>query len=552
MEKRAVRNFVERIALPFREPKTFLQFLLLFGPIFLFLSLSLANGQNFPNYDLWLVIPLGIFFLWKYPGRGLVLSLALLAIASLVKHIFLTAHLWQLGLEGSIAIGLFITAFSLKESSAFIVGFEGKISEQKKALEELDNKLLEQEQAYQKEKDELHGIILQTQGELKSLQQKNASLENLSEAARNLCSSNTGEKDALIHDLLQKNKELRVLKLNYDALQEEQLKLKDSAALRQTNLELLNKLNQARVEKYQTHLINQTLARLLSKEAKKVQEALGSCHVKEMEQNAIGQNLKNAEQEIKSLCLRLEKASHDLEAVRGDLNGKNEKVKSLQDALSNHEKLRIEGAKEQKTLVETLSRAELSIKDLQKRHEEELNTLKSLLQTKEERIKHLTSEIITLSTSHSTQHLAELGALKKEVGLLQEKLADKAMLLKKQEESMQEARRIESCYLQLRKQFEEKSETLHATRVELFNVETELLALQREKENRAFEDDEALAELTDSLGDLEEEKLKLEKEREELLTLVTQLSHFIPESAIKNRPVKKKSSPIENQLPLIN
>ncbi len=135
----------------------------------------------------------------------------------------------------------------------------------------------------------------------------------------------------------------------------------------------------------------------------------------------------------------------------------------------------------------------------------------------------------------STQVLAEAGTLKREVLSLKEKLEEKKLLLKMYEEKFDEARKLESSYLQLRKQFEEKGELLHQTRGELFRVETRALAFEREKGLSLLEEKEEWVQILPLLRELEER----EKEREELLQIVT---HLMQEGLPKSQKRKKSSS----------
>lgn len=453
--------------------KDFLQLLAVLGPFFLFLTLSLSQLKPPFNYDFWFFIPLSFLFIFRYNDKGFILSTSLLLVTSLIKHFFIPFQFWQLGLEVTLLVGLFITYYSMKETSSLLGFFESEIEDQKKVFVSLEDKLKETETLFQTEKETLQISLKKLQDEWDLLNQKNISLNGLIETLHSELNITTEEKNTLFNEFLQKNKAFKHLKFRYDDLQIEQAKLQDAVNLKNRNQELLKQLNTARVEKYQTHLINEMLARLLSKEARRVKEDLDSCHIKEMEQGALQQNLLNTEKEVKALCLHFEEASNELNKLRQQLEEKNRLIQELQ------------------------------------------------------------------VNDKRAEQLAQIDKLQKESEILKKKLEEKNLLLKNYALSIEQKHHVEAAYLQLRKQFEEKSHLLHQTRGELFQLQTHHEALLREKEFEEKED-QSLSHLLE----MEEELQKLEQERGELLSLVTELIKPPP------KPVRKKLSSMENQLPI--
>lgn len=490
--------------------KAFLQLLLILGPFFLFLSLSLSHLKHLPNYDLWVFIPLSFLLMWKYSSKGFFASFALLIAVSTVKHFFLPFHFWQLGLEATIATGLLITYYSLAESSSVFGFFEGQIHEQKEAYTSLQSELLDKETSLQNEKEVLHNSLTKLEDDLRLLNQKNASLQGLTDTLQIELNSITTEKNTLFGDLFQKNKALKHLKFRYDDLQIEQAKLQDAANLKRRNHELLNQLNTARVDKYQTHLINEMLARLLSKEARRVKEALDSCHIKEMQQGALQQNLQDTEKEVKTLCLHFEGASNELDKVRADLQKKEAELQYYKTLSADDQE---------------------KIQNLSHQFEEQSKALDDL------RYELKAKEAKAVESENSTHYLVEIGHLKKEIKILEQKLEEKGSLLKNYAENTLHNHHMEAAHIQLRKQFEEKSEILHQTRAELFQAETNLQALLREKETNLFSEDETETLMAKQLLDIEDEVRNLERERDELLSIVTELMHNLPKK--KSQHVKK-------------
>ncbi|HEX4839703.1 MAG TPA: hypothetical protein VFU89_04595, partial [Rhabdochlamydiaceae bacterium] len=78
----------------------------------------------------------------------------------------------------------------------------------------------------------------------------------------------------------------------------------------------------------------------------------------------------------------------------------------------------------------------------------------------------------------------------------------------------------ESSYRELKKQFEEKSEALELARSRLYQAETQLLSIQKEKENP----NPAESTLIHQLKQMEEDKKQLESELASLQQVVSELS----------------------------
>lgn len=85
-------------------------------------------------------------------------------------------------------------------------------------------------------------------------------------------------------------------------------------------------------------------------------------------------------------------------------------------------------------------------------------------------------------------------------------------------------RNTEVAYRELKKQFEEKSQMLDQTRSRLFQVEGELLAFQKEKEELARRANPSEMTLIEQLRQSEDDKRRLEAELVSLQQLVSELS----------------------------
>lgn len=102
-----------------------------------------------------------------------------------------------------------------------------------------------------------------------------------------------------------------------------------------------------------------------------------------------------------------------------------------------------------------------------------------------------------------------------------------------------EKRQTESSYRELKKQFEEKSQALEQARHRLFSAESQLIAVQKEKEEQSRQPNPADSTLIQQLKQTEEEKKKLETELASLQQIVSELS--LTKGKITRKKVAKES-----------
>jgi len=103
-----------------------------------------------------------------------------------------------------------------------------------------------------------------------------------------------------------------------------------------------------------------------------------------------------------------------------------------------------------------------------------------------------------------------------------------------------EKRQTESSYRELKKQFDEKSHALEQARIRLFNVESDLLTLQKEKEEQSRLPNSSESTLINQLKQTEEEKKKLETELVSLQQIVSELS--LAKKTTRKKVVKEDGS----------
>ena len=116
------------------------------------------------------------------------------------------------------------------------------------------------------------------------------------------------------------------------------------------------------------------------------------------------------------------------------------------------------------------------------------------------------------------------------------------------QEELSKNPQIERVYKQLKQQFEEKSEVLHQTRRELFQVEGKLVALQKECEQSAIDLNPNELVLIDHLKEVEEECKDLETQVECLQELVSEL--ISKKKTTRTKKAKSKEDSLKADLEL--
>src|SRR3989344_6088894 len=121
-----------------KEEKEMVSFWQILGPLFLLSTLAVA-AQSIP-FDLLLIGGVGLYLSARWGMRGCAWSFALLAVSAGLKHTFLeTNHLWALGLEGSLACCLLITALGFEQGASLVDSLFSQIETRDSALKDLES-----------------------------------------------------------------------------------------------------------------------------------------------------------------------------------------------------------------------------------------------------------------------------------------------------------------------------------------------------------------------------------------------------------------------------
>jgi hypothetical protein len=288
----------------------------IWGPIFLICTIALAARVPF---DLLFLALSGLYLSAQWKMRGCVYALVLLFIAASLRHLFyLEDHLFQLGLEGSLAVAFFVTALAFEQGATFIESLTSQIETRKAAVTNLEEEMEKMQQSAQELQISFQEKVATLQKELEELQADHSSILILNEVLRKNAARHMGEAENF-------RCRAETLQSELESAEKDLAFLKETDAVVIQNRELMAELNAARYEKEQTHLINETLARLYARENFKAKEI-------EQEVADYQEQLKEADRMFERLSLEAHRVREELQQVAQIQNERNFLKERLQIA----------------------------------------------------------------------------------------------------------------------------------------------------------------------------------------------------------------------------
>lgn len=470
------------------------------APLFLLSTLVLASGKQIP-FDLLAISLVGFYFCSRWHLRGCVYALILLGLGASLRHCFIGAHhLWELGIEGSLGCAFFIASLAFEQDNFLIQSMESHIESGRASLENIEEEMSKEREASVAIQAALHDKIGALQKELEEIQSEHSSFLILNEVLRKTTAKHMQDHETLAESAVDLQHRTAVLQRELQESQKELARVKGSDGLAIENQKLMKELNAARYEKQQTHLINETLARLHARENLKVKESAD-----------------RIETIIAEKMQMQERLQAELVASRTE----------AQIYSGHHE----QAAKE-------LDRTRNALKDLS-----EVHTQKNFLQ---ERLLSAEGEIAVLRQKIS-QPQSDPRALEKIESLKQER-QQLAEQLAHAQEKMHTLSQIEPLFKQLKKQFEEKDQILHQTRSQLFVADTELQKLQMERNQAALQFNPVPKEVGEEMEALDQQIEELEEENRELQELIAILSSSESPAPASKRKKKVKTPSADQDL----
>ncbi len=263
----------------------------LWGPLSLLCTLALGVKGAIP-FDLLFTAAIGLILCACWQLRGCCYSFLLLGVGAVIRHgFFVSDHLWQLGLEGSLACAFLITALAFEQKNILVESLESQIGTGKAALKNLEEELAKTQETSQEQQIIFQEKVAGLQKEFEDLQTEHSSILILNEVLRKTTARHAQESETLSANLLDLQRQMALLKAEYAECQNDLTRLANSDAMATQNRELIKELNAVRYEKEQTHLINETLARLYARENLKAKES-------EQEVSSLADQLAAAHREV--------------------------------------------------------------------------------------------------------------------------------------------------------------------------------------------------------------------------------------------------------------
>jgi len=513
------------------------------GPIFLMCTLFLAgHSASVPNYDLALIAVVGLFLCAKWPLRGSLLALSLLAVCAGAKHFFMNGHhLWQAGFEGSVAISFIICALVFREKTTFIEALDAQNLAHTQTIQFLEDDLVKQKHLAAEENlvssEKVNGL----QAQLEEAISESSSYQMLNDVVRKSTARALEEKEIFLSQCVHSERKSGQLLSEIDVLQKELCRIGNESLVVQQNGQLFSELNTARVKEAQTHLVNETLARMHRSENERVK-------VLEAREEVSLEQLLNAQTQIQQFSQQIEELTSKLDSLHGiqtHCETLSDRVQSIEVELAiarQQVQMAVSPAREALLLreIETLeSGLAVAMQQVQmaippEREAfllKEIELLESNLATavqqvqmsvSPEREAFLLGEIESLSTEKN--QIGEVDGLKEQLEILQTRL--------------EQFVKIERLYRELKGNFEEKNAVLHKTRVELFHTDTELQTLKQEIQQKDLEVEFVPQEIVSEIEDIASENSALTLENSILQDLITHLMGS-EETSVKKK-VKKK------------
>jgi hypothetical protein len=285
------------------------------GPLFILCTFALA-----PTYlAIFSVGVLGLFLSARFQMKGFYAALAILTIVAIGEHLFFKSqHLWLLGLEGSYAIAFLITALNADDHNFFVKNLLLQIETKNSSILNVEEEFAKSRAEGTKQQVLLQEKVDLLQKQIEEVLTEQSSFLILNEVLRKTTAQHMADHAVLQSEVLHLQSCVALSLQAQREAEEEVLRLKNESAIVQDNQMLTEEINAIRLDREQTHMINETLARL---------------HVKEnMRAQAIAEEKRQGEIQLESLVSQLEdkgKALKDVELLYQQLKIEFEEQKEM-------------------------------------------------------------------------------------------------------------------------------------------------------------------------------------------------------------------------------
>lgn len=495
-----------------RKVENQVQFWSLLGPFIILLSITVLLFKVSEHWYFPVCGLIGIPLCVKWKMKGMAVALSCLFVLSVIAYqsLDLDERYWHVGMALAMAFSFIILTLSLEEVHGLVDKLQLESQSRLDNFLRIDEQWKAAEQVWMGEREKLCTEAKALSHEITKVKDEKQTFYKLAQLAKEEILQIRTQHDQLLQDLFYKKQQIAQL---HERIEETEMTVQEfvnadpEKVIEQLKEELVRAEQEKATIKAKVALIETEWAASRQERDRKEQELI-ALQIQSEEQELIKQI--QYEEKLQELTDRFQDAQNELENSRNQAKENNEILSHIHEAL---EKLAKELSEEQEVSQKTSEQLE-SLRHLNQQLVDEKKALleaQSTLQQEAERQKFEQQQIFEKEIVRLKEHCEELreekiafeqqriqGELNQELELaLQQARSDletaqrKLDAVCKQQEKLPYAdgntRKIESMYLQLKDQFQEKSAVLDDTRRELFHVHEELLKKQREYEEQQFE-----------------------------------------------------------------
>jgi chromosome segregation ATPase len=498
------------------------------GPFILLTTLAISMikaTQTVPTITLAALVGIPMCYRWK--SRGLIASMALLAVLLLLTFTSLPPHqkFWQMGFSMAMALSFLVTSLSFEEVEEILINIQMESKSRLDNLWRLDEKLKKIQERWQTDRED-YSVRLKLMGE--EAEEQKALLtkyEKTLELSREELEKEKVQQQKLLHDLLSEKRRIDLLEREKKNLSDESAELKTTYSTKE------NVISQEQHDQF--NRLNREVAEL--KERIRFQTE---------QQTEVEATLEGQKAFIYEQSLTIEQHKSTIEEQQTAINEYKTTIDDQQMKIHSFAELETIYAdfQELDTLKATHGRALEALSNLEERYDkvqrekEHLIASIELIQVQAELEAKLHTEALLKVEPQSKQSLSTESVCNESAAEIERKLQETTTLY---EEQNRELRRQMGLHKQLEDQFQQKSEVLNQTRAQLFQAEGQILDLLNSIEEIKKSDlDTQHKELEKMVVSLEQERKDHEKEITDLNHLVTMLFEEISQAAKEKTTVK--------------
>jgi chromosome segregation ATPase len=482
-----------------RKVENQVQFWALLGPFVVLLSIAILLFKVSDHWYIPLSALVGIPLCVKWQMKGMAASLVLLSILLLSNYqdLELGERYWHIGLSLAMAFSFIILTLSLEEAQGLLQKLQLESDSRLENFIKLDQKWKEAEAVWEEAKDALATNLKALSADIAKVQEEKQTFYKLAQLAKDELVLIRTHHEQLLQDLTYKKQQIAQLN---ERVEETELTIQ--GFLDTDSEQQIEYLTASLASAEEEH---EALKRDKAALETKIAELETEWQASEKEKICLAHELQHSQEREQGLAARQEED-------RKHLNGMQSRLKELEDSYFELTEEKEQIAQQEKILREELNECKdqfNSFAESHKKLDEKLSSTEMQLQQRTEELLLLKHQYEEQLAVHAEQQLTLQTEYKKQLAQqsehqlsvqkeFEQKLAQQAehqiALQREYEQKLatipreKPANNFEAKYLQLREQFNEKSEVLNATRRELFHLQERILGWEKEQEENTFTD----------------------------------------------------------------